>query len=89
MSFEKECRDNFNKVGIYGATMMGRLIGYCETDEDCYYVLQTWPKMGGPEKVMYSMVGGFDALPREGFEYTYRNWDSMVPPVEEFLLEVS
>jgi len=86
--FEKECRDSFNKVGIYGGIILGRLVGYCETEEDCYFIIKEWTSYEGPETHRCSMVGGFDPLPREGFEYTYRNWDRMVPEAEEFILEV-
>jgi hypothetical protein len=81
--FEKECRNNFNKVGIYGGTIMGRLVGYCETDEDCYYILRE------EDRSLHrsSMVGGFNPLPIKGFEYTYRIWDFIVPEEKEFILE--
>jgi hypothetical protein len=95
-------RSHFNEPVLLGFEV-GRLVGYAEDDDDCYFVID-YPKYPTGRRVWHTCVGGYVFLDRlRGQEHVVSSqgeeWDDYVrtdnvlrlngaPPVEEFVLRL-
>ena len=66
----RECKKNFNKLGSYAGMEISRMIGYCEDEEDCWYILKyphNFLDDCKPQIHYSSMVGGWRPLKKDKY----------------------
>lgn len=68
----KEVQSHFNEPVII-ATAVARVVGYCETDEDCYMIYKT-----DDGEIRYNtMVGGYCYLGSLKYEAVAGEWNDL------------
>lgn len=91
-AYEKECREHFNEIGLFGDTDICRLVGFSDDGDDFYWIVMRPDFRGEYKKIYCSMVGPWISLkniyPRyENLEHQFTHvWQC--PPQKDFLLDV-
>jgi hypothetical protein len=83
----RECKRNFNHIGVYAGYEVCRLIGFGDDGEDFYYI--TIDPSG--KVVWSSMAGGFysiKGMERRGYRYIECNFRRYAPPAKKFIVEI-